>query len=167
MRISANAKRIIYRVKKIFGRNKKNRILKSLKLPVDTSDVLLIYLLEKKIRFNNKKWVKKKALNQIISNNVWIYWFFIKQIFIFKQSQGRKIWAKGNFHNNRATDYSKGSKSIVTLNETCFLCKQPHQIFQCKTFIELPTQSKRDEIRKANLCWNCLRHGHGVQNCTS
>lgn len=67
-----------------------------------------------------------------------------------------KFGEKGNVHRNQVNDYSKGSKIFVTSNETCFLCKQPRQIFQCRTFIEMPIQSKRDEVKKANLCWNCL-----------
>ncbi|XP_072395333.1 uncharacterized protein [Diabrotica undecimpunctata] len=56
---------------------------------------------------------------------------------------------------------------IETNGKACHICGSYHSLYQCQKFKELSLQLRRDEVRKANVCWNCLRIGHRVQNCTS
>ncbi|XP_058828383.1 uncharacterized protein LOC131688228 [Topomyia yanbarensis] len=49
----------------------------------------------------------------------------------------------------------------------CDFCGGSHRNFQCSTFISLSTSQKREKVRIAGLCYNCLRKGHLTRSCSS
>ncbi|PIC12745.1 hypothetical protein B9Z55_028253 [Caenorhabditis nigoni] len=69
----------------------------------------------------------------------------------------------------RAKIFDREERStFVTTQKTqnCKYCNRSnHRTFECKT---VPTLNARKEfIRKNNLCYNCLNHGHRLQECRS
>lgn len=57
-------------------------------------------------------------------------------------------------------------KSLISTNSTtCSYCKGEHAIYACEEFLNLSVPQKRDFVRKANLCFNCLRPGHSTKRC--
>ena len=52
-------------------------------------------------------------------------------------------------------------------SQTCAFCKENHFVGHCKKF-SLCSQSERVEfVIKTNLCRNCLKRAHSVENCTA
>ncbi|XP_062538341.1 uncharacterized protein LOC134206628 [Armigeres subalbatus] len=49
----------------------------------------------------------------------------------------------------------------------CDFCGGSHRNYQCSTFTSLPTSQKREKVRSAGLCYNCLRKGHLTRSCSS
>ena len=49
----------------------------------------------------------------------------------------------------------------------CSLCSASHSVFQCKQFLDMSPQQRRDHTQSASLCFNCLREGHAVKDCQS
>ncbi|XP_013148096.1 PREDICTED: uncharacterized protein LOC106110741, partial [Papilio polytes] len=47
----------------------------------------------------------------------------------------------------------------------CLLCKGTHRLFECTTFKSKSPEERTELVSKLNLCENCLRLGHKVQNC--
>jgi hypothetical protein len=45
------------------------------------------------------------------------------------------------------------------------ICKQQHHLYQCKEFLALSVTQRVGEIKKHQLCLNCLRAGHISENC--
>ncbi|XP_062537728.1 uncharacterized protein LOC134206064 [Armigeres subalbatus] len=51
--------------------------------------------------------------------------------------------------------------------EKCAKCSSEHPLFQCGQFKQMDTKCKRELVRKARLCYNCLRSSHTVKFCGS
>jgi hypothetical protein len=47
----------------------------------------------------------------------------------------------------------------------CVICKQQYHLYQCKEFLALSVTQRVGEIKKHQLCLNCLRAGHISENC--
>lgn len=52
---------------------------------------------------------------------------------------------------------------------TCILCKADtnHPLYKCPAFNEMKINDRRETVKKHNLCFNCLKKGHGSQKCKS
>ena len=61
-----------------------------------------------------------------------------------------------------------GRGEAFNLNRNkCLLCKHPHALYFCDKFRKLSVEERYRECRKFNLCINCLRSNHHVNNCKS
>ena len=47
----------------------------------------------------------------------------------------------------------------------CHLCEKPHASISCHIFKN--AMQRQDRVTELRLCFNCLRHGHTVQQCQS
>ena len=50
---------------------------------------------------------------------------------------------------------------------TCTVCSSNHHVFQCQQFLDMTVSQRRDHTQGASLCFNCLRPGHAVKDCSS
>lgn len=55
-----------------------------------------------------------------------------------------------------------GPSSII-----CKVCGKHHRIFQCYKFLKMTPSERFLEVKKLHICFNCLKDGHGSQNCPS
>lgn len=51
-----------------------------------------------------------------------------------------------------------------TIDTVCIFCNESHIIYNCPEFLKLSISSRGSEIKKRNLCFNCLRNNHVVKN---
>ncbi|XP_055589657.1 uncharacterized protein LOC129741871 [Uranotaenia lowii] len=49
----------------------------------------------------------------------------------------------------------------------CVVCSDHHPLYLCSTFSKLSLEEKEREVRRHQLCRNCLRKGHQVKDCSS
>ncbi|XP_062535559.1 uncharacterized protein LOC134204764 [Armigeres subalbatus] len=49
----------------------------------------------------------------------------------------------------------------------CLVCSDHHPLYLCSTFSKLSPEDKEREIRRHQLCRNCLRKGHQSKDCSS
>ncbi|XP_062535630.1 uncharacterized protein LOC134204845 [Armigeres subalbatus] len=49
----------------------------------------------------------------------------------------------------------------------CILCSEHHPLYMCSTFSKMSIEDKEKEIRRHQLCRNCLRRGHLSRECPS
>lgn len=49
----------------------------------------------------------------------------------------------------------------------CSICSDHHPVYHCEHFLQLTLEEKENEIRRHQLCRNCLRRGHVVKDCSS
>jgi hypothetical protein len=47
---------------------------------------------------------------------------------------------------------------------TCSFCKKGHFIFQCDDFLKLAVTERFNQVKRLNLCVNCLKHNHSALN---
>lgn len=50
---------------------------------------------------------------------------------------------------------------------SCQFCSKTHFNYQCPEFRKLSIPDRVTKVKEANLCFNCLRHGHRSVNCSS
>ena len=65
--------------------------------------------------------------------------------------------------NKSATNHN--SISSLKFNVQCVLCKLNHHLFKCDQFAELDHKGRIDFVTDNNICINCLRHGHKLDQC--
>ncbi|XP_062710702.1 uncharacterized protein LOC134288828 [Aedes albopictus] len=49
----------------------------------------------------------------------------------------------------------------------CVVCSEHHPLYLCQTFSKLDVAAKEKEVRRHQLCRNCLRKGHQARDCSS
>ncbi|KYN50342.1 hypothetical protein ALC62_14061, partial [Cyphomyrmex costatus] len=137
------------------------RVLQQLKEPVDKWDTLIIYLVTRKLDPTTKKEWELKVAQEKLST--------IKQLMGFLDTRCQFLEFLHPAHGKVSTQKPNQVKANKNQGEAveCALCKQAHRIFACKIFKELSLESRRNEVRRLNLCYNCLAPNRTVQNCTS
>lgn len=86
----------------------------------------------------------------------------LKSFLEFLTSRFRTLGAL-NIH--RKTSKFESLTTITT--KACSICNKDHYVNQSDKFREMDEQQRKNEARKQNLCFNCLRKGHGVNQCPS
>lgn len=74
---------------------------------------------------------------------------------------------KGYFNGNH-TQSKVPAKSTKQENkpEGCPVCKGPHQVDECKSFLEMKTSQRWEAIKKHGICGVCLKVDHYYKRCT-
>ena len=55
----------------------------------------------------------------------------------------------------------------TSITQTCEICGGDHRNYQCTALTNLNPAQKNEKIRRAGVCFNCLRKGHRSKNCPS
>ena len=61
----------------------------------------------------------------------------------------------------------QAASHATTSTNKCDLCNLEHFIWKCPSFTGATPQQRSNLVKKHNLCFNCLRRGHGVSKCQS
>ena len=69
--------------------------------------------------------------------------------------------------NSQPPRSKNSSKRPATSNckVQCQLCSSLHYVFQCSQFMDMTVAQRKAHVQSSSLCSNCLRPGHGVQDC--
>lgn len=151
------------------------RVLQQLKEPTDKWDTLIIYLIASKLDSATKKEWELKVIKEKASTTQQFIEFlntrceFLEALY---PTQTKTLPAKGSTQKSNQTNVNKGQNTTLThvvTNETndCALCKQAHRLYACTIFKGLSVESRRNEAKRLNLCYNCLGSNHMLQKCTS
>lgn len=54
-----------------------------------------------------------------------------------------------------------------TNGRKCVICNEHHPLYLCQSFSKLDLEGKEREVRRHQLCRNCLRKGHQARDCPS
>lgn len=151
------------------------RVLQQLKEPTDKWDTLIVYLITSKLDLTTKKEWELKVIQEKASTTKQLMEFLNTRCEFLEALQpihAKVSSAKMSTPKSNQTNVNKGQGTTLahlTTNDVneCTLCKQAHKIHSCKIFKELSVESRRNEVRRLNLCYNCLSPNHHIQNCTS
>ncbi|XP_028171683.1 uncharacterized protein LOC114360986 isoform X6 [Ostrinia furnacalis] len=149
--------------------NKNLRALSALGQPTDQWDILIIFMMAKKLDFlSNRQWEEYK--NTLTEQPT------LKQFCIFLNNRAElleTLHSNKTINKNTNTDtitQKSRSFAIVTENTNrkpmCPLCKQEHYLFNCQTFRTLDVDTRNTKVASwNNVCKNCLRTGHQSKQC--
>ncbi|UYV63643.1 hypothetical protein LAZ67_2005151 [Cordylochernes scorpioides] len=121
-------------------------------------DVMLIHFLQKKLDTPIRQQWELSYDNQEMPS----YQRFIS--FLEKQTQSlmntMKDTTSKEYLNKRVNTYN-----INVGFKNCLLCKLRHKLIQCNEFRQMSIQNRIGYVKQNQLCFNCLRGNHSVENC--
>ncbi|UYV63214.1 hypothetical protein LAZ67_2003462 [Cordylochernes scorpioides] len=121
-------------------------------------DIMLIHFLQKKLDTPIRQQWELSYDNQELPS----YQRFIS--FLAKQAQSLMNTMKDT------TSKENLNKRVNTYNinvgfKKCLLCKLRHKLNQCNEFRQMSIQNRIGYVKQNQLCSNCLRGNHSVENC--
>lgn len=144
------------------------RALKTLKLPTEHWDMLIIYIVSNKLdSISTREWeTYRNTLNELPS---------LEQFLTFIKNRSDLLETMEDVHTKRRqSDVTHHRhKSFVVSPQSpplerqyvCPLCKNNHAIYRCSKFRSLTIEAKIQKAKSLKLCLNCLRQGHSVNSC--
>ncbi|UYV84526.1 hypothetical protein LAZ67_X002475 [Cordylochernes scorpioides] len=121
-------------------------------------DVIVIHFLQKKLDIPIRQQWELSYDNQELPS----YQRFIS--FLEKQAQSlmntMKDTTSKEYLNKRVNTYN-----INVGSKNCLLCKLRNKLNQCNEFRQMSIQNRIGYVKQNQLCFNCLRGNHSVENC--
>lgn len=152
--------------------NRNLRALKTLNLPTEGWDLLVIHIVANKLdSLTSREWEgHRSTLNDLPT---------LVEFNKFLKNRADLLEALDETHNNvvmqrRHSDNTHVRQRSFTLRShsppsrqsfACPLCKNQHAIYQCLKFKSLPIETRIQKAKLLKLCLNCLRHGHSSNQC--
>lgn len=144
------------------------RSLNNLKLDTTGWDVIIIYIMVGKLdKVSSRFWEEVKLSGDPTLNE---FKEFLRNradlLETIELNQGSKTL-------KQIKDYlplksQKHTKSFVsTTVSKCSLCSDSHHMRNCDRFLKLPIKQRVDEVKKLQLCINCLNSKHISRNCSA
>lgn len=151
--------------------NKNLRALKTLNLPTEHWDILIIHMVLGKLdQTSIREWEKQRNIIKDLPS--------LKDFNSFLKNRADLLETMEDAHNKprRHSDITHvRPKALIThqavSNQSqtnsflCPICKQRHSIYFCYKFKSLPIEKRIEKVKELNLCNNCLRKGHDKQHC--
>ncbi|GFW68746.1 integrase catalytic domain-containing protein [Trichonephila clavipes] len=127
--------------------------------------ILLNIILKKKIdRETRKQFGQSIDSNQIPELDTFI-------MFLEKRSQTIDSINRSApiTHKPKQVPFHKG-KIFLNSNDSsnsCAICKLPHLIYKCSAYQNMKVSDRFNQIKRLNLCINCLKEHHKIKDCKS
>ncbi|XP_063903767.1 uncharacterized protein LOC135123204 [Zophobas morio] len=143
--------------------------LKTLKIPVESWDALIIPIIAEKLDFNSKReW--QTSLDTRIPTYEQFITFLEKRVTVLEALNSYGNSGNQNNAHPKSNQITKRTTAHLATTKpkrsSCSYCKSnEHMIHQCPEFINLSVQSRLEKVKLIKLCINCLRNNHFVENC--
>ncbi|XP_048483855.1 uncharacterized protein LOC125489995 [Plutella xylostella] len=151
--------------------NKNIRALKTLHLPTEHWDAIIIYVICTKLDHATlKDWEMQRGpnnaiptfseFNSFIKNRAaWLESIEENHQKLRRYSDTPPVRAKTFVANYSNSAHATGSNPSQN-SYFCPICKQSHSIYECTKFRSMTIEGRMDKVKQLNLCQNCLRKGH-------
>ncbi|XP_062541716.1 uncharacterized protein LOC134209715 [Armigeres subalbatus] len=96
--------------------------------------------------------------------------FIQRRVTVLQTIQGRAVDTPASSYQSKkpvSRPVSSHGASQMIISRKCSLCSSHHPLYMCPVFSKLEVGEKEKEIRRLQLCRNCLRSGHHARDCTS
>ncbi|XP_071577995.1 uncharacterized protein [Temnothorax nylanderi] len=140
------------------------RALNLLGFPTDAWDYLLLkFLLGKLPRLLREKFESEHRAEEM-SKYTQLIRFLTEHCRVLASVSGISSFAQSPSPTPKG---SASASAFVTNTKDCPVCKGQHIVYKCPQFLKLSPRERHSTAKTANLCINCLRAGHGTDNCSS
>ena len=143
--------------------------LKTLKIPVESWDALVIPIIAEKLDFNSKReW--QTSLDTRVPTYEQFISFLEKRVTVLEALNSCGNSGNQNNTHSKSNQITKRTTTHLATTKpkrsSCSYCKSnEHMIHQCPEFINLSVQGRLEKVKLIKLCINCLRNNHFVENC--
>lgn len=151
--------------------NRNLRALKTLNLPTEHWDIIIIHMVTSKLDPSTlRDWERErntiKTLPTLQDFNT-----FLKNRADILETMEESSHTKHQ-PPRRHNDINHNRPKTFVVNHTqkqaqfkCPVCKGNHNIYKCIKFKSMPIETRIERVKQLNLCTNCLRSGHDEQRC--
>lgn len=137
--------------------------LRALNLPIDQWDLLLIYVLSRKLDFRTHQAFELERNSTELPKLIDFLTFLEKRCFALENVSTPDSKIKP-----RVTHFTNSPSSQSTNTKKCIFCKlENHSIYTCSKFKECSDVQRKQFVQSNKLCFNCLGTRHNVAQCTS
>ena len=160
--------------------HKNLRALHTLDQHTEHWDILIIYIMSSKLdSVTNREWEEcrsgltdsptLKDFTTFLSNRADLLETLEESKINKYKSDHTDTYKKSHTHNNNksqtfiTTSTRNNYKPNISLS--CPLCKDQHYLFNCRSFRDLPVDSRKQKADELQVCLNCLRSGHTHKKC--
>lgn len=84
-----------------------------------------------------------------------------------KPSSSKSFTAAASINTNCSEFQTQESSFFTKSPQSCKICKESHFTQNCETLLKMTVEDGIVEVKKRNLCLNCLRYGHFIIDCKS
>lgn len=142
------------------------RALNTLGRPTIQWDDLLVHMLISKLDSDTQsKWNDESNQNRLDTLDE-VFKFLTKRSHLLESTP----LSKSMQHIQPKHNASSPRQSFVTYSSQrfCEFCKQnSHLIYKCNRFLGITVAERQRHVNQLNLCTNCLKAGHNIQQCTT
>jgi hypothetical protein len=136
--------------------------LKVLNINTNSWDPLIVPIITQKLDFPTKReWEAK--LNSEIPKLADLQDFLNNKCNLLESLNSGNQKSQSSQHKTHAIANHASANDKLT----CSFCKKGHFIFQCADFLKLAVTERFNQVKRLNLCVNCLKHNHSALNCKS
>lgn len=144
------------------------RILHQLGERTEYWDILLIRMLSSRLDSTTRRdWEEHSSTKSDVTFKD-LTTFIQRRVSVLQSIQTKPIEAQPS---NVVKKLAQRSVSSHGPNQTnlrkCIVCSEHHPLYLCGRFSKLSTEEKEKEVRRHQLCRNCLRKGHFSNDCSS
>ncbi|XP_061724952.1 uncharacterized protein LOC133530899 isoform X1 [Cydia pomonella] len=151
--------------------NKNLRALKTLNLPTEHWDILIIHMVTSKLDSATlRDWETERNNIKKLPTLTEFTTFLRNRADLLETMEEAQTLNKPRRHSDITHNRPKSFLVNHAQNQTqykykCPVCKNNHSIYQCTKFKTMPVESRINKVNQLNLCTNCLRSGHDEQRC--
>ncbi|XP_011884101.1 PREDICTED: uncharacterized protein LOC105571245 [Vollenhovia emeryi] len=141
--------------------------LRTLSLPVDSWDAILMHLAKKRLDYGEQRdWqnlIKKRTQENMPKLSEFLAFLTERchTIKVLEQGRTKPIEKQSN----RGTKGNERKVALVSVTTKCKICEGDHPVFKCGNFQELSITDRKKKLKEKRLCFNCLGSGHFVREC--
>ncbi|XP_076392692.1 uncharacterized protein LOC105661897 [Megachile rotundata] len=154
----------------ITATEKHTNALKALKVPVESWNEILIYVVSTKLdKVTRRHW--DRSLDDDTMPTLKEFLEFLSK---FARDDAIVDSSTREISKPQITSFNRQFPKRVEKRQTyvstqskiiCALCKKDHYIQTCDQFLKLSVEDRIQAVLAAKLCINCLRPGHAYNNC--
>nr|XP_012135784.1 PREDICTED: uncharacterized protein LOC105661897 [Megachile rotundata] len=154
----------------ITATEKHTNALKALKIPVDSWNEILIYVVSTKL----DKVMRRHWDCSLDDDTMPTLKEFLEFLSKFARDDAIVDTSPREISKPQITSFNRQVPKRVKKRQTyvstqskiiCALCKRDHYIQTCDQFLKLSVEDRIQAVLAAKLCINCLRPGHAYNNC--
>lgn len=153
--------------------NRNLRALKTLNLPTEHWDIIIIHMVSGKLDPGTlRDWEEKRNNLTRLPTLQDFHTFLKNRADLLETVEESSTYTKPQQSQRRHSDITHNRPKTFVVNQTqkqalfrCPVCKNNHAIYQCMKFKSMPIEMRLDRVKQLNLCTNCLRAGHDEQRC--
>ncbi|XP_053691615.1 uncharacterized protein LOC128740128 [Sabethes cyaneus] len=144
------------------------RVLRQLGEQTQCWDVLLIKMLGSRLDPTTRRDWEEHASTKDFVTFTDLTTFIQRRVTVLQNVQSKSIETPPTSTVKRPAFRPVSSIGASQFNlRKCVMCSDHHPLYMCSIFTKMSIENKEREIRRHQLCRNCLRKGHRVNDCQS